>query len=186
MGRRFHYESDHAEAVLALSCQIFDQTRELHGLGGRARVLLEAAALLHDVGVAVSNDGHHKHSHYLIQSSEIVGLTDEERQLVALLARYHRKAPPARDHEEFMALRRRDRSLLERLAAILRIADALDRQHASVVRGVTVKIRQESVELWPILSGDPRTRLTLEVKAVDEKGTLFAQLFGRPPRLVVP
>ena len=186
MGRRFHYEADHAEAVLILSRQLFDQTRELHGLGGRARVLLEAAALLHDVGVAVNNDGHHKHSQYLIQSSELVGLSDEERQVVALLARYHRKSAPARDHEEFMALRRRDRSLLERLAAILRVADALDRQHANVVRGVTVKIREGSVELWPILSGDPRTRLTLEAKAVEEKGSLFAQLFGRPPHLVVP
>lgn len=186
MGRRFHYESDHAEAVLALARQIFDQTRELHGLGGRARVLLEAAALLHDVGVAVNNDGHHKHSQYLIQSSELVGLSDEERQLVALLARYHRKAPPGRDHEEFMALRRRDRSLLERLAAILRIADALDRQHASVVRGVTVKIRNDALDLEPILAGDPRTRLTLEARAVDEKGSLFGQVFGRVPRLVVP
>lgn len=186
MGRRYHYESDHAEAVRTLSCQIFDQTRELHGLGGRARVLLEAGALLHDVGVAVNNDGHHKHSQYLIQSSELVGLTDEERQIVALLARYHRKAPPARDHEEFMALRRRDRSLLERLAAVLRIADALDRQHAGVVRGITVKIREDSVELRPILSGDPHTRLTLEVKAVEEKGSLFTQLFGRVPRLVLP
>lgn len=186
MGRRFHFESDHAEAVLTLACQIFDQTRELHGLGGRARVLLEAGALLHDVGVAVNNDGHHKHSQYLIRSSELVGLSDEERQIVALLARYHRKGPPTRDHEEFMALRRRDRSLLERLAAILRIADALDRQHANAVRGVTVKIEEDTVELRPILNGDPRTRLTLEAKAVEEKGSLFAQLFGRAPHLVVP
>lgn len=186
MGRRFHYESDHAEAVLGLARQIFDQTHELHGLGGRARVLLEAGALLHDVGVAVNNDGHHKHSQYLIQSSELVGLSDEERHLVGLLARYHRKAPPTRDHEEFMALRRRDRSLVERLAAILRVADALDRQHAGVVCSVTVKITGDAVELVPKLGSDPRTRLTLEARAVDEKGALFAQLFGRPPRLVVP
>ncbi len=186
MGRRFHFEADHAETVLTLSRQIFDQTREMHGLGGRARVLLEAAALLHDVGVAVNNDGHHKHSQYLIQSSELVGLSDEERQIVALLARYHRKSPPMRDHEDFMALRRRDRSLVERLAAMLRIADALDRQHAGVVRDVTVRIKEETVELRPILGGDPRTRLTLEAKAVEEKGSLFAQLFGKAPRLIVP
>jgi exopolyphosphatase/guanosine-5'-triphosphate,3'-diphosphate pyrophosphatase len=186
MGRRFHYESDHAETVLTLARQLFDQTKDLHGLGGRARVLLEAAALLHDVGVAVNNDGHHKHSQYLIQSSEIVGLSDEERQLVALLARYHRKSPPLREHEEFMALRRRERTLVERLAALLRLADALDRQHASVVRGVSVKIREDSVELRPILAGDPRTRLTLEAKAVEEKGAMFWQLFGRQPRLALP
>ncbi len=185
MGRRFHFEADHAESVLVLARQLFDQTKALHGLGDRARVLLEAAALLHDVGVTVNNDGHHKHSQYLISSSELVGLTDEERQLVGLLARYHRKAPPARDHEEFMALRRRDRSLVERLAAILRLADALDRQHAGVVKGVTVEVREASLELRPTVSGDALTRLTLEAKAVEEKGALFTQLFGRTPRLVL-
>jgi exopolyphosphatase/guanosine-5'-triphosphate,3'-diphosphate pyrophosphatase len=186
MGRRFHSEIDHAEAVLTLARQIFDQTKELHGLGGRARVLLEAGALLHDVGVAVNNDGHHKHSQYLIQSSELVGLSDEERQLVGLLARYHRKAPPNREHEEFAALRRRERTIVERLTAILRLADALDRQHAGVVRGVVVKLREDAIELRPILGGDPLTRLTLEAKAIEEKGQLFAQLFGRVPRLVRP
>lgn len=186
MGRRFHCETAHAEAVLTLARQLFDQTRELHGLGGRARVLLEAAALLHDVGVAVNNDGHHKHSQYLIQSSELVGLTDEERLLVAMLARYHRKSPPQREHEDFMRLRRRDRTLVERLTALLRLADALDRQHASVVRGVSVKIREGSVELRPIVGGDQLTRLTLEAKAVEEKGSLFGQLFGRTPVLLPP
>jgi len=185
LGRRFHYEADHAEIVLTLARQLFDQTKELHGLGSRARVLLEAAALLHDVGVAVNNDGHHKHSQYLIQSCELVGLTDEERDLVAMIARYHRKAPPGRDHEEFMALRRRDRSLLERLAAILRLADALDRQHAGVVRGIAVKITGDLLELRPVVGGDPQSRLTLEAKAVEEKGLMFAQLLGRTPRLVV-
>jgi exopolyphosphatase/guanosine-5'-triphosphate,3'-diphosphate pyrophosphatase len=186
MGRRFHSEKEHGETVLVLARQLFDQTKELHGLGGRARVLLEAAALLHDVGVAVNNDGHHKHSQYLIQSSDLVGLSDEERQLVALLARFHRKAPPGREHEEFMALRRRERTLVERLTALLRLADALDRQHAGVVRGVVVKVREDSMELRPILAGDPRTRLTLEAKAVEEKGALFWQLFGRQPRLALP
>ncbi|MBL8724275.1 MAG: Ppx/GppA family phosphatase [Planctomycetes bacterium] len=186
MGRRFHAESDHAEAVLTLARQLFDQTRELHGLGGRARVLLEAAALLHDVGVAVNNDGHHKHSQYLIEASDLVGLADEERHLVALLARYHRKAPPSREHEDFAALRRRDRSMVERLAALLRLADALDRQHASIVRGLTVKIREDRVELRPILGAGADSRLTLEAKAVEEKGDLFTSLFGKPPQLVAP
>ncbi len=186
MGRRFHYESDHAETVLTLARQIFDQTRALHGLDGRARVFLEAAALLHDVGVAVNNDGHHKHSQYLIESSELVGLTDEERQIVALLARYHRKAPPNREHEEFGRLRRKERTIVERLAAILRLADALDRQHASVVRGVHVAVRGTRLELTPTLDGDPKTRLTLEARAIQEKGLLFAQLLGREPQLVLP
>ena len=186
MGRRFHYEADHAEAVLVLARQLFDQTKELHGLGGRARVLLEAAALLHDVGVAVNNDGHHKHSQYLIESSDLVGLSDEERHLVALLARYHRKAAPTRDHEDYMGLRRRDRALVERLAALLRLADALDRQHSGVVRGVEVTVRDDRVELRPQLADGPQTRLTLEQKAVAATGAMFTQLFGRQPQLILP
>ncbi len=185
MGRRFHYEADHAETVLSLARQLFDQTKDLHGLDSRARVFLEAGALLHDVGVAVNNDGHHKHSQYLIQSSELVGLTDEEKLIVALLARYHRKAPPNRDHEEFGRLRRKERSQVERLAAILRLADALDRQHAGVIRGVHVAVRDNQLELLPTLHGDPQTHLTLEARAIAEKGALFAQLFGRQPRLVL-
>lgn len=184
MGRRFHYERDHAEAVLVLARNLFDQTRDLHGLGSRHRVLLEAAALLHDVGVAVNHDGHHKHSQYLIEASELVGLSEEERHFVALLARYHRKAPPSREHPEFEALRRRDRSALERLAALLRLADALDRQHAGLVRGIVVKIGEDRVELRPILDEAHQSNLTLEAKAVDEKGGLFTSLFGKAPHLV--
>jgi exopolyphosphatase / guanosine-5'-triphosphate,3'-diphosphate pyrophosphatase len=186
MGRRYHYEADHAEAVLVLARQLFDQLRELHGLDSHARVLLEAAALLHDVGVAVNNDGHHKHSQYLIEASELVGLSDEERHIVALLARYHRKGPPNREHEQFAALRRRDRSMVERLTALLRLADALDRQHAGIVRAVTVHIADDHIELRPLLAPGAATQLTLEARAVEDKGSLFAALFGRSVHLVLP
>jgi len=186
LGKRFHYEAAHAEAVLEHARQLFDQTTKLHGLGGRARVLLEAAALLHDLGVAVNNDGHHKHSQYLIESTDIVGLGNYERHLVAMLARYHRKAAPSRDHEDFLALRRRDRGMIERLAALLRLADALDRQHSGVVRGVEVTIGEDTLELRPQVAPDQNTRLTLEAKAVTAKGALFAQLFGIKPTLVLP
>lgn len=184
--RKFHGEPSHAESVLTLARQLFDQTAELHGLDTRARVLLEAAALLHDIGVSVNNDGHHKHSQYLIQASDIVGLAEEEKRLVAMLARYHRKSPPGRDHEEFMNLRRRDRSLVERLTAILRLADALDRQHSAIVRGVTIKLQEATMDIRPILAPGQDSRLTLERRAVEEKGALFAQLFGRQPRLLPP
>ncbi|MGC6487771.1 MAG: HD domain-containing protein [Planctomycetota bacterium] len=186
LGRRFHYEAEHAEAVLEHARQLFDQTRELHGLGSRARVLLEAAALLHDIGVAVNNDGHHKHSQYLIEASEIVGLGSYERHLVALLARYHRKALPSRDHDAFTALRRRDRAMIERLASLLRLADALDRQHAGVIRSVEASWDDEHLQLKPTLARGQRTRLALEAKAIAGKGALFAQLFGVQPTLTPP
>jgi exopolyphosphatase/guanosine-5'-triphosphate,3'-diphosphate pyrophosphatase len=186
LARKYHVEVEHAEAVLRLSRQLFDQTRALHGLDGRARILLEAAALLHDIGVTVNNDGHHKHSQYLIQASDLVGLADEERNLVALVARYHRKAPPSREHEEFAALRRRDRTLVERLAAILRVADALDHQHGNIVQAVEVEVRDQAVAIRPLLAEGRQSRLTLERRAVAEKGSLFAQLFGKPAELLAP
>ncbi len=186
LGKRFHFEAAHAEAVLTHARRLFDQTRDLHGLGDRARVLLEAAALLHDIGVAVNNDGHHKHSQYLIESTEIVGLGGYERHLVAMLARYHRKAAPAREHDAFMALRRRDRAMIERLAALLRLADALDRQHADVIRDVEVQVEGDDLVLRPSVADEHSTRLTLEATAVAAKGALFEQLFGHKPVLRAP
>ncbi len=178
LGRRFGYEHEHAETVLELARQLFDQTRALHGLDAHARVLLEAAALLHDIGVAVNNDGHHKHSQYLIEASDLVGLGDHEKRLIALIARYHRRAAPSREHEEFARMRRKDRSMVERLAALLRLADALDRQHAGLIRAVAVRQHADRLELAPELGKGESSMLTLEHKAVAEKGALFTQLFG--------
>ncbi len=186
LGRRYHFETEHAETVLELSRQLFDQMRELHGLDARARVLLEAAALLHDIGVAVNNDGHHKHSQYLIESSDIVGLADDERRFVALLARYHRRSPPNREHEAYSRLRRRDRSSVERLASLLRLADALDRQHAGLVRTISVRFAENRVELLPRLAPGQHSQLTLERQAVAEKSELFQQLFGKEVVLLRP
>lgn len=186
LGERFHYEAEHAQTVLGHARQLFDQTRALHGLGDGERVLLEAAALLHDIGVAVNNDGHHKHSQYLIESSEIAGLDREERRLVAMVARYHRKAEPSREHASFAAMRRRDRERIERLAALLRVADALDRQHAGVVCELETKQCDGTLQLRPALAPGQRTRLALEAKALAEKGALFARLFGLAPVLTLP
>ena len=184
LGQRFHYERVHAEAVLRHARALFDQTTDLHGLGDRARVLLEAAALLHDIGAAINHSGHHKHSQYLIESTELVGLADYEKYLVAILARYHRKAPPSNDHKGLMTLRRKDRSMIEKLAALLRLADALDRQHAGVILSVDVEVTQDTLEIRPTLAPDQDTRLNLEARAVEAKGALFAQTFGLTPALV--
>ena len=183
MGKRFDYESEHAESVLRLAQRLFDQTHKLHQLDEHARVLLQAAALLHDVGVAVNNDGHHKHSQYLIESTALVGLGRSERHMVALVARYHRKARPSPEHADFSRLRRRDREMVERLSSLLRLADALDRQHASVVTDVVTAVRGDALELKPVLRVGDSTGLTLEIAAVKRKGILFEQVFGLKPVL---
>ena len=183
MGKRFGYEVKHAESVLLLAQQLFDQTKDLHQLDGHARVLLQAAALLHDIGVVVNNDGHHKHSQYLIESTALVGLGRSERHIVALVARYHRKALPTLEHSDFSRLRRRDREMVERLASLLRLADALDRQHASVVAGVGAAVRGDKLELSPLLRSGKSTGLTLEIAAIKRKGVLFERVLGLKPVL---
>jgi exopolyphosphatase/guanosine-5'-triphosphate,3'-diphosphate pyrophosphatase len=117
---------------------LFDQTSALHGLGPAERGLLEVAGLLHDVGYAVAQSAHHKHSLYLIRNADLDGFSARERDLVANIARYHRKALPADRHAEYMALDDDDRTLVRRLAALLRLADGLDADHFQVVEAATV------------------------------------------------
>jgi exopolyphosphatase/guanosine-5'-triphosphate,3'-diphosphate pyrophosphatase len=117
---------------------LFDQTAALHGLGPAERGLLEVAGLLHDVGYDVSQSAHHKHSLYLIRNADLDGFTSRERDLIANVARYHRKALPADRHAEYMALDDADRTLVRRLAALLRLADGLDADHFQVVEAATV------------------------------------------------
>ena len=185
LGEQHQYEAGHAESVRRLAAQLFEQTRELHHLDDRASVLLQAAALLHDLGRSISYESHHKHAQYLIEASAIEGLDHHERHLVAVVARYHRKALPARDHEDFAALRGRDQTLVEQLAALLRLADALDWQHAQVVGDVAATVRDQEFELRASLAA-PNTQLRLEAEAITSKGDLFEQVFGYKPRLVTP
>ncbi|MFL6103441.1 MAG: HD domain-containing protein [Actinomycetes bacterium] len=131
--RRHTWDEAHARQVTTLALSLFDQTSALHGLGPAERGLLEVAGLLHDVGYAISESDHHKHSLYLIRNADLDGFSARERDLVANIARYHRKALPADRHAEYMALDDDDRTLVRRLAALLRLADGLDADHFQVV-----------------------------------------------------
>ena len=115
--------------VADVALRLFDEIRPDHGLGPRHRLLLHVAALLHEVGGYVSNRSHHKHSYYLIANSEIFGLNREETVLAAHVARYHRRSGPKPSHPEYMSLPRESRVTVSKLAAILRVADALSRGH---------------------------------------------------------
>ncbi len=180
--RKYHADAQHVEKVRELALSLFDQTAELHELEAEERVLLEAAAVLHDIGAFVSASGHHKHSHYLIRASELVGLSDHERELVALVARYHRRSHPKRTHPFFEALDRDDRVCVAQLAGLLRLADALDREHQGKVAKVEARVTKRGVELVlePKKDGGD---LALERWAVRRKGSLFAESFGLPVRV---
>ena len=175
LGQKYQYQQQHSESVARLALELFDQTRELHRLDDDYRLLLELGATLHDVGQYISYDGHHRHSAYLIMASPIVGLREREQQVVAAIARYHRKAPPKMDHLEYARLDPADRQPVTALAAILRIADALDRQHASLVKNVKVDLRDKKVAISVSGNGD----MVLERWAAKKKGKLFEDFFDR-------
>jgi len=137
LGERCHYFAEHAAQVARLAIAVFDLTKDLHGLGDREREWLEYAALLHDIGVHISYESHHKHSYYLIKHGDLRGFDPAEIEVIALVARYHRQAAPKKSHEEFGALGRADRKTVRMLGAIVRLAEGLDRSHGRPVSSVT-------------------------------------------------
>ena len=173
-GRRCGYREEHAEQVAQLSTSLFDQLRELHGMGAEERALLQAAGLLHDVGTFVSYNRHHKHSYYLIYHADLPGFTDRERELIATIARYHRRSPPKDGHEAFQLLLPEERIVVRRLAAILRVADGLDRGHRRHVR--SVKVERTAKTLRIDVHASPGAEL--EVWSAQQKVDLLEEICG--------
>jgi exopolyphosphatase/guanosine-5'-triphosphate,3'-diphosphate pyrophosphatase len=175
LGRRYHFDEAHGQLVSKLAGQLFDDLRDLHGYGDRDRLLLRAASLLHDIGDFVRYDGHHKHSFYLIQNSDIIGLAPDERAIVANIARYHRKSPPDPSHPNFRDLDKVARGKVRGLAAILRIADALDREHLGKVKGVHARVDRHKAKLLLTVEGDEDREL--EEWTVRAKSELLRDVF---------
>jgi exopolyphosphatase/guanosine-5'-triphosphate,3'-diphosphate pyrophosphatase len=176
LGHRYRFDREHGRQVLELSTKLFEQLREEHGLGDAERLLLQVAALLHDVGVYVSLRAHHKHSQYVLGASQIFGLSNDETAIVANIARYHRRGLPQKSHLPFIALDRTDRLIVNKLAAILRVANALDAEHAQKVKDVRLVRDGRS---WTLVIEGPGD-LTMEQLAATARADLFAQVFGRP------
>ncbi len=173
--RSCHSDEGHAETVRDLSLQIFDGTTELHRLGERPRQLLEAAALLHDVGYFIDYAKHHKHSYHLIRHAGLFGFTPREQEIVANLARYHRKSLPKKKHENFARLGAEDQQLVRQLAGILRLADGLDRCRSGNLHRITVELTDKTCKLLLQGTGD----LAVELYGGQNKGDLFEQAFER-------
>ena len=178
-GRRCGYREPHAEQVAQLSLSLFDQTREIHRLGEEERTLLHAAAMLHDVGAFVSYNRHHKHSYYLLYHADLPGFTDRERELVATIARYHRRSTPKDRHEEFARLTPEERIVVRRLAALLRVADGLDRGHRRHVRSIKVARRGPALHI-DVLAEEGSE---LEVWSAQQKADLLEEVLGGPVRV---
>lgn len=181
LGRRYHFDERHAVQVTDLATQIFDATAKLHGLGAKSRMMIKVAALLHDVGDFLNPQSHHKHSQYIIENSDLMGVTPETRKMIALVARYHRRAPPTIRHTTFRGLSPDDRERVRKLSAILRIADALDRAHLGKVSELELVLKKDALYLTIESDQD----LALEVWTVERKADLWRELFGREVRVKV-
>jgi exopolyphosphatase/guanosine-5'-triphosphate,3'-diphosphate pyrophosphatase len=179
VARKYRVDRRHAQSVADLSVRLFDMLQAEHGLGPRHRLLLRTAALLHEVGGFVSNRSHHKHSYYLIANAEVFGLSREEHLLVGHVARYHRRATPQASHLEYAALPREKRMLVSKLAALLRVADAMDRAHAAQIEDFRCERHGEDFVIVVHGTAD----LTMERKALGQKADLFADVFGMKVRL---
>ena len=178
-GRRCAYREEHAEQVAQLSLSLFDQLSDLHGLGEEERAILHAAAMLHDVGAFVSYNRHHKHSYYLLYHADLPGYTDRERELIATIARYHRRSAPKEGHEEFQRLTPRERTVVRKLAAILRVADGLDRGHRRHVRSVTARQQGKGVNI----EVNAEKGSDLEVWSANQKADLLEEIAGGSVRI---
>jgi exopolyphosphatase/guanosine-5'-triphosphate,3'-diphosphate pyrophosphatase len=176
---RCRYSPAHAEHVARLATSLFDQTRRFHALSERARERLEYAALMHDLGEQVSYARHHKHSYYLIKNGGLRGFEPDEIEMIALLARYHRSATPKKSHEGFGELKRRQRREVKALAALLRVAEGLERSHAQVVSGLELRNRRKDCLLTVQAAGDAE----LELWSTRRHVAMLETLVGKPVSL---
>jgi exopolyphosphatase / guanosine-5'-triphosphate,3'-diphosphate pyrophosphatase len=170
------FEPRHAENVARYALLLFDQLSELHRLAHDERELLEAAAILHDIGYHISHAQHHRHSWYIVRNAELLGFTEREKDIIANVARYHRKSHPKLKHENLAQLSDRDRVVVQRLAAILRIADGLDRRHLGLFQSIACAVKWNTVtlELRVALDAD----CSLELWGAERRKQLFEELFG--------
>jgi exopolyphosphatase/guanosine-5'-triphosphate,3'-diphosphate pyrophosphatase len=178
LAERCNFWPEHAQQVSRLAVALFEQTRAIHGLTDREREWLEYAAILHDIGVHISYERHHKHSYYLITNGLLRGFEPEEIEIIGLIARYHRQAPPKRRHEGFGGLKRRSRRIVRTLAAVLRLAESLDRSHSQVVTGLELHDRGDDYLLQLRASGDAE----LELWSAMRHAAPFERLMGKPLR----
>jgi exopolyphosphatase/guanosine-5'-triphosphate,3'-diphosphate pyrophosphatase len=181
LAERCNYLAAHSRQVARLALALFDQTRPIHQLTDREREWLEYAALMHDLGVHISYPRHHRHSYYLIKNGDLRGFEPDEIEVMALVARYHRRGAPKKSDEEYTSLPAPHRRAVRRLASILRVAESLDRSHAQVVSALELLDRGDDVLLQLRTTGDAE----LEMWAAHRHVGPFERLIGKPVRVSV-
>lgn len=173
VGRRFTFDEEHGAQVARLATRLFDLLKPVHHMSRRTRILLETAALLHDVGYAIHRQRHHRHSAYIIENADLPGLNERERLLVSRLARYHRRSAPKKGHTGLAGLDKDETRIVQRLAPLLRLADSLDRSHHRMVDELTADISEGKVHLVV----HARRGAPLEVWDAQREGPVFLQTY---------
>jgi exopolyphosphatase / guanosine-5'-triphosphate,3'-diphosphate pyrophosphatase len=181
LARRCNSDTAHTNHVALLALRLFDETSELHGLTERDREMLEFAALLHDIGQHVSRKGHHRHAAYLVENGELRGFEPSEVAFLAALVRHHRRGDPKSSEARFGALSADDRTRLRKLAALLRVADGLDRGRRGGVENLEVFVGTDLVVIRCTAHDDAE----LELWGARRRRELFEKVFGRELELVV-
>ncbi|MES1254004.1 MAG: HD domain-containing protein [Acidobacteriota bacterium] len=175
VGHKHRFDRAHGRHVAMLATRLFDAFQDDHGLSVRERLLLQVAALLHDIGIYISLRAHHKHTQYLLAASQIFGLSNEEMAIVSNIARYHRRRLPQHSHLPYVALDRDDRLIVDKLAAILRVTNALDAEHLQKVHDIRLLRHAKAWTLEITGTGD----LTMEQLAATARADMFVETFGR-------
>jgi exopolyphosphatase/guanosine-5'-triphosphate,3'-diphosphate pyrophosphatase len=174
MGRKYQFDERHARMTSKLAARLFDQTRSLHDLDDGNLILLEVSALLHDIGHFINSLDHDKHGHYLLSANRLIGLTQREQNIVANLVRYHRKATPSMDDENFRSLPQKDRLIVIKLSTLLRLADSLDIGHMGNVTDVALR---ETKSGWRLKLSGKDDQLLVNW-ALNKRKSGFKDVFG--------
>ncbi|HYS61082.1 MAG TPA: HD domain-containing protein, partial [Gemmatimonadales bacterium] len=172
--RKCRSNERHCEQVARLAVEIFEALRDAYALPPAGADMLRAAALLHDIGYLINHERHHKHAYHLILHGDLRGFSAREIELIANVARYHRRAFPKKSHTNFARLDRGERRLVRRLAGILRVADGLDRTHGQVITRVRCRMGDGWVRVHAVAARDP----AIELEDAKRKAALFERAFG--------
>ena len=181
IARKYHADMKHALDVEEKAVTLFDALKKTHGMKEKEKYLLRLAAALHDIGKFVNLNHHYEHSYDLIKASEILGLSEEELEIVANVARYHSSTVPHDTHPNYQRLRPRDRVTTAKLVAIIRIADALDRTHTQKIRNIRVDLQGREM----LIKADAVADTLLEEWTFEVKSEFFQEVFGIRPLLKV-
>ena len=174
IGKKLNYNKAHAMKVLDFALKIFEETKDLHNLTDIEKIYLTVATILHDVGSSISNSAHHKHSFYIINVQEFFYLSDLERKVIANIARYHRYSPPKESHIDFMSLPEKEKIIVKKLSAILRIADSLDNSNTQVIEAIKIIRAKKTLTIEAYTKGD----IEAEIYSLNKKKDIFEDFFG--------